>query len=211
MPTAQAGLVLVTINPLLRAAEIEYILKQGDVRALFFMARVRDSMASPEAGEQAVSDLQTTFERNLRRAERKLHRSGILRPRTARGRRPPRLQHAQGESRARRCEVARNRGERLFVKLDGLQAVPDGVAVAQRHLGHGQTAGDERSTEIVERIGMAKRRDRLAGVLTYAEQRALEDEALGIELQDRLDAGGAAHLRAGHAARRAAAPAESGA
>jgi len=40
---AKAGLVLVTINPVLQAAEIEYILKQGDVRALFFMARVRDS------------------------------------------------------------------------------------------------------------------------------------------------------------------------
>src|SRR5215472_1632613 len=39
---AKAGLVLVTINPVLRGAEIEYILKQGDVRALFFMARVRD-------------------------------------------------------------------------------------------------------------------------------------------------------------------------
>ena len=32
----------------------------------------------------------------------------------------------------------------------------------------------ERSDEIVERIGMARRRDRIAGVLTYAEQRALE-------------------------------------
>ena len=32
----------------------------------------------------------------------------------------------------------------------------------------------ERSGEIVERIGMATRRDRIAGVLTYAEQRALE-------------------------------------
>ena len=42
MAAAKAGLVLVTINPLLRSAEIEYILKQGDVRALFFMARVRD-------------------------------------------------------------------------------------------------------------------------------------------------------------------------
>ncbi len=31
-----------------------------------------------------------------------------------------------------------------------------------------------RTDEIVERIGMASRRDRLAGVLTYAEQRALE-------------------------------------
>ena len=42
MATAKAGLVLVTINPALRAAEVEYILKQGDVAALFFMARVRD-------------------------------------------------------------------------------------------------------------------------------------------------------------------------
>jgi fatty-acyl-CoA synthase len=39
---AKAGLVLVTMNPVLRAAEIEYLLKQGDVRVLFFMARVRD-------------------------------------------------------------------------------------------------------------------------------------------------------------------------
>jgi fatty-acyl-CoA synthase len=39
---AKAGLVLVTINPVLQAAEVAYILKQGDVRALFFMARVRD-------------------------------------------------------------------------------------------------------------------------------------------------------------------------
>ena len=42
MAASKAGLVLVTINPVLHAAEIEYILKQGDVRALFFMARVRD-------------------------------------------------------------------------------------------------------------------------------------------------------------------------
>src|SRR5438552_2926549 len=42
MAAAKAGLVLVTINPVLRAQEVEYILKQGDVSALFFMARVRD-------------------------------------------------------------------------------------------------------------------------------------------------------------------------
>src|SRR5947209_7529911 len=42
MAAAKAGLVLVTINPVLQAAEIEYILKQGDVQALFLMARVRD-------------------------------------------------------------------------------------------------------------------------------------------------------------------------
>src|SRR6266853_5197042 len=42
MGAAKAGLVLVTINPVLQAAEVEYILKQGDVRALFFMARVRN-------------------------------------------------------------------------------------------------------------------------------------------------------------------------
>ena len=43
MAAAKAGLVLVTVNPLLRAAEVEYILKQGDVQALFFMAKVRDN------------------------------------------------------------------------------------------------------------------------------------------------------------------------
>ena len=42
MAAAKAGLVLVTINPVLRAEEVEYILNQGDVAALFFMARIRD-------------------------------------------------------------------------------------------------------------------------------------------------------------------------
>ena len=42
MATAKAGLVLVTINPVLHAEEVEYILQQGDVRALLFMANVRD-------------------------------------------------------------------------------------------------------------------------------------------------------------------------
>src|SRR5437764_13990842 len=63
MAAAKAGLVLVTVNPLLRAAEVEYILKQGDVRALFFMARVRDydclaairSMTTPGAKNGEVS------------------------------------------------------------------------------------------------------------------------------------------------------------
>jgi len=41
MAAAKAGLVLITINPVLQAAEIEYLLKQGDARALFFMATVR--------------------------------------------------------------------------------------------------------------------------------------------------------------------------
>src|SRR5579864_7900737 len=39
---AKAGLVLVTVNPVYRASELEYVLKQGDVKALFFMAQVRD-------------------------------------------------------------------------------------------------------------------------------------------------------------------------
>src|SRR5947208_10645470 len=42
MAAAKVGLVLVTINPSYRTAELEYVLKQGDVVALFFMARTRD-------------------------------------------------------------------------------------------------------------------------------------------------------------------------
>lgn len=42
MAAAKAGLVPVTINPALRTNEVEYILKQGDVQALFFMAQIRD-------------------------------------------------------------------------------------------------------------------------------------------------------------------------
>ncbi len=41
MAAAKVGLVLVAINPLLQEAEVEYILRQGDVQALFFMANVR--------------------------------------------------------------------------------------------------------------------------------------------------------------------------
>ncbi len=69
MAAAKAGLVLVTINPVLQAAEVEYILKQGDVRALFFMARVRDydhlatirSLTTP-----GTKDGEVTSERNGR-------------------------------------------------------------------------------------------------------------------------------------------------
>ena len=42
MAAAKAGLVLVTVNPAYRAHELEYVLKQGDVRALFLIAQVRD-------------------------------------------------------------------------------------------------------------------------------------------------------------------------
>lgn len=64
MGAAKAGLVLVTINPLLRGAELEYILQQGDIRALFFMARIRDhdcietirSMTTPGAKNGEVHD-----------------------------------------------------------------------------------------------------------------------------------------------------------
>src|SRR6266705_2272767 len=42
MGAAKAGLVLVTVNPAYRAQELEYVLKQGDVVALFLMARIRD-------------------------------------------------------------------------------------------------------------------------------------------------------------------------
>ncbi len=42
LAAAKAGLVVVTVNPAYRAAELEYVLKQGDVQALFFMSRVRD-------------------------------------------------------------------------------------------------------------------------------------------------------------------------
>ena len=63
LAASKAGLVLVTINPVLRAQEVEYILRQGDVAALFFMARVRDhdclatirSMITPGTQHGAVN------------------------------------------------------------------------------------------------------------------------------------------------------------
>ena len=44
LAASKAGLVLVTINPVLRAKEVEYILSNGDVAALFFMAKVRENV-----------------------------------------------------------------------------------------------------------------------------------------------------------------------
>ncbi|HVY08255.1 MAG TPA: ABC transporter ATP-binding protein [Burkholderiales bacterium] len=57
-----------------------------------------------------------------------------------------------------RCAVLWSQGYKysFWHRVDGLKSVR------------------ERTEDVVERIGMAKRRDRLAGVLTYAEQRALE-------------------------------------
>jgi fatty-acyl-CoA synthase len=63
MAAAKAGLVLVTVNPVLWAHEVEYILKQGDVQALFCMAKIRDhdclatvrSMTTPSAHNGEVS------------------------------------------------------------------------------------------------------------------------------------------------------------
>jgi fatty-acyl-CoA synthase len=60
---AKVGLVLVTVNPVYRQNELEYVLKQGDVAALFFMARVRDhdclatihSLVTPGAKNGEVS------------------------------------------------------------------------------------------------------------------------------------------------------------
>jgi fatty-acyl-CoA synthase len=60
---AKAGLVVVTINPVLQADEVEYILQQGDVRALLCMARVRTtdhlatvrSLTSPGASHGEVT------------------------------------------------------------------------------------------------------------------------------------------------------------
>jgi fatty-acyl-CoA synthase len=43
LAAAKLGVVVVTINPALQSRELEYILEQGDVRVLFFVARVRDS------------------------------------------------------------------------------------------------------------------------------------------------------------------------
>jgi fatty-acyl-CoA synthase len=42
MAAAKVGLVLATVNPTYRASELEYVLRQGDVAALFFQAKVRD-------------------------------------------------------------------------------------------------------------------------------------------------------------------------
>ncbi len=42
MAAAKAGLVLATANPTYRGSELEYVLRQGDIAALFFQAKVRD-------------------------------------------------------------------------------------------------------------------------------------------------------------------------
>lgn len=62
MAAAKVGLVLATANPTYRSHELEYVLRQGDIAALFFQAKVRDhdcvatvgKLGSPAEGTGAV-------------------------------------------------------------------------------------------------------------------------------------------------------------
>ncbi|HLW00855.1 MAG TPA: AMP-binding protein [Ktedonobacterales bacterium] len=53
MAAAKVGLVLATVNPTYRASELEYVLRQGDIAALFFQAKVRDHDCVATVGERA--------------------------------------------------------------------------------------------------------------------------------------------------------------
>nr|MDQ2718093.1 AMP-binding protein [Chloroflexota bacterium] len=63
MAAAKIGVILVTVNPAFRGQEVEYVLKQGAVSALFFMERIRDhdclatvrSLVTPGARNGEVS------------------------------------------------------------------------------------------------------------------------------------------------------------
>ena len=52
MAAAKVGLVLATANPTFRSAELEYVLRQGDIAALFFQAKVRDHDCVATVGER---------------------------------------------------------------------------------------------------------------------------------------------------------------
>jgi fatty-acyl-CoA synthase len=52
MAAAKAGLVLATANPTYRSSELEYVLRQGDIAALFFQAKVRDHDCVATVGER---------------------------------------------------------------------------------------------------------------------------------------------------------------
>jgi fatty-acyl-CoA synthase len=54
MAAAKAGLVLATANPTYRSAELEYVLRQGDIAALFFQAKVRDHDCVATVGERVT-------------------------------------------------------------------------------------------------------------------------------------------------------------
>ena len=54
MAAAKVGLVLATINPTYRASELEYVLRQGDIAALFFQAKVRDHDCVATVGERVT-------------------------------------------------------------------------------------------------------------------------------------------------------------
>jgi fatty-acyl-CoA synthase len=56
MAAAKVGLVLATINPTYRAAELEYALRQGDIAAIFFQAKVRDHDCVATVGERVTPD-----------------------------------------------------------------------------------------------------------------------------------------------------------
>jgi fatty-acyl-CoA synthase len=55
MAAAKVGLVLATANPTYRWSELEYVLRQGDIAALFFQAKVRDHDCVATIGERVTS------------------------------------------------------------------------------------------------------------------------------------------------------------
>src|SRR5437764_15491794 len=88
MAAAKTGLVLVTVNPAYRMHELEYVLKQGDVRALFLMAQVRD--------HDCLATLRSLVTPGTRNGEVSSERLPLLRSACLLGRAPEGLLEREG-------------------------------------------------------------------------------------------------------------------
>ncbi|MEO8973114.1 MAG: AMP-binding protein [Ktedonobacteraceae bacterium] len=132
MAAAKAGLVLVTVNPVLRAEEVEYILKQGDVAALFFMARIRDHDCLA-----TVCSLTTPGDQNgVVQGER----LPVLRYVSLVGAPPAGLLEQQGQNSPGDCQNSPNSPGRCWRPTLFSEMVADGASVSMEALRERQTS-----------------------------------------------------------------------
>jgi fatty-acyl-CoA synthase len=176
---AKAGLVLVTINPVLRNAEIEYILKQGDVRALFFVARVRDF--------DHLATIQSMITPGQRNGEASSERLPVLRYVSLMGMPPAGLLEQEGwrptllheviaagsaisdETLARHQASVRPSDAATLIYTSGTTGFPKGVLLSHYSLVNNAALSVEWFAPLRARVGQEKKDNRTCQVPSLAK------------------------------------------